>query len=72
MNDTSKEIEKIQFDLMLKMTPDQRIAMGCEMFEAAREAFLNSLPKDLSEEERKKRLYFKVYGEHLPEDFFDR
>ncbi len=55
---------------MLKMSPNQRIAMGCEMFMSARGAVLNSFPKDLSEQEIKKRLYFRIYGEHLPEDFF--
>lgn len=70
MRDTSPEIEKIQFELMLKMSPNERIAMGCEMFMSAREAFLNSLPKGLSEKEIKKRLYFRTYGEHLPDDFF--
>lgn len=72
MRDTSPEIEKIQFELMLKMSPNQRIAMGCEMYMSAREAFLKSLPKDLSEREIKKQLYFHIYGEHLPDDFFDR
>lgn len=71
MRDTPREIEKIQFDLMLKMTPDERIALGCEMFMSARQAFLNSLPKNLSEKEIKKQLYFRTYGEHLPEDFFN-
>ena len=70
MRDTSREIEKIQFELMLKMTPNQRIALGCEMFMSAREAFLKSLPKNLSEQEIKKLLYYRTYGEHLPEDFF--
>lgn len=70
MRDTPREIEKIQFDLMLKMTSNQRIAMGCEMFMSARQAFLNSLPKNLSEKEIKKQLYFRTYGEHLPDDFF--
>ncbi len=69
MKDISKEIEKLQFEKMMAMSPDQRIAMACEMFMAARTAFLASLPKDLSEEEVKKQLYFRTYGEHLPEDF---
>ncbi|CAN5505860.1 hypothetical protein BH10ACI1_BH10ACI1_04270 [soil metagenome] len=72
LRDTSPEIEKIQFELMLKKTPNERIALACEMFMSARESFLASLPKDLSEEEIKKRLYFRTYGEHLPDDFFDR
>lgn len=72
MNDTTPEIEKMQFELMMKMTPNQRIAMACEMFMNSRELFLASLPKDLSDEEIKKRLYFRTYGEHLPDDFFDK
>ena len=70
MKDTSPEIEKIQFELMMKKTPNERIALACEMFMSARELFLAFLPKDLSDEEIKKRLYFRTYGEHLPDDFF--
>jgi hypothetical protein len=71
MNDTTPEIERLQRDLMLKMTPNKRIAAACEMFMAARESFLRSLPKGLSQREVKKQLYYRTYGEHLPEDFFD-
>ena len=70
VNDTSPEIEKIQFELMMKKTPNERIALSCEMFMSARELFLASLPKDLSAKEIKKQLYFRTYGEHLPNDFF--
>lgn len=70
MNDTTTEIEKIQFELMMKMSANQRIAMACEMFMSARELFLRSLPKDLSEDEVKKQLYYRTYGENLPDDFF--
>lgn len=57
---------------MMKKTPNERIALACEMFMSARQAFLNSLPKDLTEQEIKKRLYFRTYGESLPEDFFKK
>lgn len=72
MNDTTPEIEKMQFELMMKMSPNERVAMACEMFMSARELFLKSLPKDLSENEIKKQLFYRTYGEHLPEDFFER
>lgn len=72
MKDTTPKIEKIQRELMMKMTPNQRITLACEMFTNSRELFLASLPNDLSEEEVKKRLYFQTYGEHLPDDFFDK
>ncbi len=72
MNDTTPEIERMQFELMMKKTPNERIALACEMFMSARESFLASLPKDLPAEEIKKQLYFRTYGEHLPEEFFSK
>lgn len=71
MKDTSREMLQLQFDKMMAMSPNERIAMACEMFMAARSAFLASLPEGLSEEEVKRRLYFRTYGEHLPADFFE-
>jgi hypothetical protein len=70
MNDTTPEIERMQFELMMKKTSHERIALACEMFMSARELFLASLPKDLPAEELKRQLYFRTYGENLPEDFF--
>jgi hypothetical protein len=70
LKDTSREIEKIQFELMMRKTPSERIALACEMFMSARESFLASLPKNLSDREIKKQLYFRTYGEALPDDFF--
>jgi hypothetical protein len=70
LKDTPPEIEKIQFEMMMKMSANQRIAMACEMFMSARELFLQSLPKNLPEKEVKKQLYFRIYGEHLPDEFF--
>lgn len=70
MNDTSAEMEKIQFQMMMKLTPNERIGYASEMFMAAREMILASLPKGLSEKEQKKQYYQKMYGEPLPDDFF--
>jgi len=70
VNDTTAEMEKMQFRLMMGKSPDERIALACEMFMSARTLFLASLPKDLAENEIKEQLYFRTYGEHLPEDFF--
>ena len=70
MKDTSPEIENLQFEMMLKLGADKRIEMACEMFAAARVFIIESLPKDLSEKEFKKQLYFLTYGEPLPADFF--
>ena len=70
MKDTSPEIERMQIEMMNSFSPDKRIALGCEMFMAARELIIASLPKNLSEREFKKQYYQKMYGEPLPADFF--
>lgn len=70
MRDTTPEIRQIQFEMMKKLSSNRRIELACEMFQTAREMIINSLPKDLSEQEYKRQLYFRTYGEHLPEDFF--
>lgn len=70
MNDTSPEIEKMQFEMMLKLGASRRIELGSEMFMAARELIFASLPKDLPEREIKKSYYERMYGEPLPKDFF--
>jgi hypothetical protein len=70
MNDTTADIRRRQFDLMKKLSPNRRIELACEMFQTAREMIIASLPKNLSEQEFKRQLYFRIYGEHLPEDFF--
>ncbi len=72
MKDTTREIEELQNELWMKKTPQERARFASTMFSAGRTALIASLPKDLSEEELKKQLYFRTYGEHLPDDFFDR
>lgn len=70
MNDTTADIRRIQFQMMKKLSPNRRIELACEMFQMAREMIIASIPKDLSEQDFKKQLYFRTDGEHLPEDFF--
>ena len=70
MNDTSLEIEKMQFEIMMKLDSNKRIEFGCEMFMAARVLILASLPKNLSEQDLKRKYYRQMYGEELPADFF--
>lgn len=72
MMDTTREIEEMQNELWMKKTPQERARFASDMFTAGRKAIIASLPKDLSEKEFKKQLYFRTYGEHLPEDFFTR
>jgi hypothetical protein len=70
MTDTTREIEAMQNELWMKKTPQERARFASAMFDAGRKAVIASLPKDLSEEEFKKQLFYRTYGEHLPDDFF--
>ena len=56
--------------MMSKLSVNRRIELACEMFQTAREMIIASLPPNLSEKEFKQQLYFRTYGEHLPDDFF--
>lgn len=70
--DTTKEVEELQNRLWMQRTTAERAEYMFGLFATARNIIIESLPKDLSEKEFKKQLYFRTYGEHLPEDFFDR
>lgn len=70
LTDTTREIEEMQNELWMKKTPQERARFASAMFAAGRKAILASLPKNLSEKEIKKQLYFRTYGEPLPDDFF--
>ena len=70
LKDTTREIEEMQNELWMKRTTRERARFMFGMFASARRAVIASLPKDLSEKEFKKQLYYRTYGEPLPEDFF--
>lgn len=71
IGDTTCEMEAIQLRRMMELSPDERVALGCEMFMAAREMAFASLPKGLSDAERKRQYYKLMYGEWLPVSVFD-
>jgi hypothetical protein len=66
MNDTPPEITEIVRARFMAMSGAERIRIGVEMSQAARRMVLASLPADLSETDRKRRLYERVYGEPVP------
>ena len=70
LKDTTREIEEMQNELWMKRTTQERARFMFGMFASARRAVIASLPKDLPEKEFKKQLYYRTYGEHLPDDFF--
>ena len=67
VTDTSPEIATRVRDRIMKFSGAERFIIGARMFESARAVVLASLPKDISEAERKRILYERVYGEPFRE-----
>lgn len=64
--DTSPEIASLVRERIMALSGSERFVMGCQMFEAAREMVLASLPKGISEAERRELLFRRMYGFPLP------
>jgi hypothetical protein len=65
VTDTSPEFAAIVRDRIMKLSGAERFVIGARMFESARAIVLASLPKDISEPERRRLLYERFYGDHL-------
>jgi hypothetical protein len=68
MTDTTPEVENKMREMMMARTGAERLMMVASMSEAARSIVVASLPKDLSPDELKRRLFERIYGKSL-EDF---
>lgn len=68
MKDTSKNVEDIYNRLLLKRPPEERLKMGCSMFDLARSIIISSLPKGLSDTEKKQQLFLRLYSSDLEEE----
>ncbi len=66
MTDTPPEIAEMVRARLMALSGAERFRMGVQMFEAARRMVLASLPADLTETERKRQLFNRLYGEVLP------
>ncbi len=55
------------FQKLMSLTGEERMKMGFSMRAAAQQLILSSFPPDLSEYERKRQLYERMYGEPAPE-----
>ncbi len=66
MTDTSPEIAEMVRDRLMSLSGAERFIMGTRMFDAARRMVLASLPAGLSETERNRCLFERIYGETLP------
>ena len=65
VTDTSPETERMVRNKIMARSGEERFIMGAEMFDSAREMVKASLPKNLSETERRRLLFKRIYGKEL-------
>jgi len=65
MNDTSPKIEALLKARYAAMTGSERALMALQMFETAQQIVLSSLDPALSEEQRRRELCRRFYGDEL-------
>ena len=62
MSDTSKAARALFRGKLMELSGEERMLMGFEMHESAREIVLASLPGEMSEEERRRQLFLRFYS----------
>ena len=70
MNDTSPEIEAFLKLRYSTMSGSERALMALQMFEAAQQIVLSSLDPSLGENERRRELCRRFYGDELAQAAF--
>jgi hypothetical protein len=66
MTDTSPEMMERYRSMLLARSPSERVVMAAQMFDAARAIVLASFPPNLSLDERRRRLFARLYGDDVP------
>lgn len=65
MNDTSPEMEKRYHALLMQRSGEERLKMGCSMFDAAKEIVKSSILNEspgLTASELKEKIFLRFYG----------
>ena len=70
MQDTTSEFQRFVDEQYRRLTPGERVRLCTEMFDAARTLAESTLPRDLSEHERKRRITERFYGSEFANRVF--
>jgi hypothetical protein len=71
MTDTEPQVARKFHDMIMSRSGEERFMMGIRSFEAARTIVLASLPAGLSDAERNRMLFERIYGAPV-EEFIHR
>jgi hypothetical protein len=65
--DSTLEIENKLNQYYQNKSGEEKLLIALKMFETARDIVLSSLPKNLSDNERRKELFLRFYGNEFDE-----
>ena len=71
MNDTPPDVEKRYREMIMALTPQERLAMGCRMHETARTLLVSAIKRKmpvLNEAQLRGQLFFHMYRQDFSED----
>jgi len=71
MNDTSLKMTAYYDRLMMERSPQERLRMGCAMFDTAKQMVRDSIMSDnnqLLPDEIKREIFLRFYGQELTVD----
>ena len=71
MNDTPQIVEERYHRLLMQKTGEERLRMGCSMFDAAREivksSILSEFP-DISPRQMRQKIFLRFYGKDFSQE----
>jgi hypothetical protein len=65
VTDTRPDIERMVRDRIMARSGEERFIMGAQMFDSACEMVRASLPRNLSDMERRRLLFKRIYGKEI-------
>ncbi len=66
MEDTALEVKQKFYEILMKLTEEERFLMCAEMFESAKEIIVSEMPETLNKRNRQSYIYEKIYKEAFP------
>ena len=71
MKDTSPKVEEKWTRLLMEKTPEQRVKMGCSMYDTAKRIVISSILEEtpqISSFELRRELFLRFYGNDFNSD----
>ena len=72
MDDTPKEFQEKYRQMIMRKSGEERLMMGDSMFVTARTLVLASLDPSLTEDEKRRELFLRFYGNDFSPDCKER